>query len=64
MLSMVGDGLHLRLAQERPWKSWSVKESSCPRRLGEGEREERGRREGGGGGGGSVGSRRDKEMRR
>ena len=28
MLSMVGEGFHLRLAHDWPWKSWSVNDRS------------------------------------
>ena len=35
MLSIIGGAFHLRLAQDCPWKSWSVKDSSWPRSLGE-----------------------------
>ena len=33
MLSIMGGAFHLRLAQDCPWKSWSVKDNSWPRSL-------------------------------
>jgi len=32
-LSRMGGGFHLRLAQDWPWKSWSVKDKSWPSKL-------------------------------